>query len=341
MSRSIWRSLNSSSQDDVPHRILNTIGDTFAQSARSILESIGETEYATLTQEKLVVKVPAVSILIVGLGLRVDKQVIDAGKCLTIIATPTTGIDHIDSAYARKKGITVLSLQGETAFLKRITATAELALGLLLALVRKIPAAHTSVLRNEWNRSAFCGHSLAGKTLGIVGFGRLGSMMGKYGKALGMNVIFTDPKKKGGVPLTRLLKTADVISIHVPLTEKTERMIGAKEMKCLKPSALLINTARGNIVDEGAILAALKSYHLTGYAADVLADELSFTPTKARSALIDFARTHDNVIITPHIGGTTVEARRATDMFIAEKLQRVSRYRCARLSRPYRLHSSR
>lgn len=303
------------------HRILCTI-EGIAPEAVKILRSLGPTTVRVPRQQDLPRFVENCTCLVVQLGLQIDRAVIDAAPKLRCIATATTGFDHIDREYTKKKGITVLSLQGETAFLKTITATAELALGLLLALVRKIPAAHTSVLRGEWNRPAFIGHSLAGKTLGIVGFGRLGSVMGKYGKALGMKVIFTDPRKGRSMPLINLLKTSDVISLHVPLTEKTTKMIGLRELKLMKSSALLINTARGKIVDEDAVIAALKAKRLAGYAADVLADELSFTKTRARAKLIDYARTHDNIILTPHVGGTTVEARRTTDIFIAKKAKR-------------------
>lgn len=302
------------------YKILCTI-DGFVEEGRRILKSIGPTEVRRLSQNELPNAIADCSCLVTSLSLMINRAVIDAAPNLRCIATPTTGLDHIDVAYAASKGVIVLSLKGETGFLTTVTATAELALGLMIALIRKIPAAHSSVLRGGWDRAAFCGHSLAGKTLGIVGFGRLGSMMGNYSKALGMNVIFTDPKKRGGVPLLRLLKTADVISLHVPLTEETEHMIAREELARMKPSTILINTARGKIVDEDAVIAALKAKTLAGYAADVLAHELSFTPLKARAALIDYARTHTGILLTPHIGGATVEAREATDLFIAKKVK--------------------
>lgn len=302
------------------HRILCTI-EGIVPEAVKILRHCGEIECRSLTQKELPKAVRECTCLVVQLGLQINQAVIAAAPKLQCIATATTGLDHIDREYAKKKGLTVLSLQGEIAFLKTITATAELALGLLLAIIRHIPSAHQSVLQGKWDRPAFSGHSLAGKTLGIVGFGRLGSVMGKYGKALGMKVIFTDPKKGGSTPLIDLLKTADIISLHVPLIEETKKMIGSRELKHMQPSAILINTARGKIVDEDAIIAALKMKKLAGYGADVLADELSFSPTRARAALIDYARTHDNVILTPHIGGTTVEARESTDIFIAKKVK--------------------
>lgn len=300
------------------HRIVCTI-EGVAPEAVKILRSIGVVECRSLAQADLQTAVRKCTCLVVQLGLQISRAVIDAAPHLRTIATATTGLDHIDVEYAEKKNIRILSLRGDTAFLKTITATAELALGLLLSLVRRLPSAHQSVLRGEWNRPAFTGHSLAGQTLGIVGYGRLGSMMGKYGRALCMNVIFTDPKKRGSIPLLHLLKTADVISLHVPLTKKTEYMIAKQELAHMKPSALLINTARGKIVDEDAVIAALKAKKLAGYGTDVLEGERSFTKKRARAKLIDYARTHTNVVLTPHIGGSTVEARRATDIFIAKK----------------------
>jgi D-3-phosphoglycerate dehydrogenase len=146
--------------------------------------------------------------------------------------------------------------------------------------------------------------------------------MATYGEGLGMNVIFTDPDVEGGVSPEELLKTSDVVSIHVHLQEDTENMFCEPSIAMMKPGALLINTARGKIVDEAAALKALEAGTLGGYATDVLADELSFADGNAKSALIDYAKTHSNVIITPHIGGTTVESREATDVFIVRKLQK-------------------
>ncbi len=301
--------------------ILVTIGH-FAEGGKRILAQVGEVQEGVKDRKDLLARVRDVTILVVGLEQRIDREVIDAGTKLKVIATATTGLDHIDIAYAESKGITVLSLKGETAFLQSVTSTAELALGLLLALIRRIPAAHLSVRDGTWDRSSFEGHSLKGKTLGIVGYGRLGKMMGRYGTALEMTVLFTDPAEEGSTPLAKLLETSDAISLHVPLNEDTEEMIGAKELKMIKPGTVLINTSRGKIVDEREVLASLENGQLAGYATDVLADELSFTNKNASSPLIDYAKTHDNIILTPHIGGMTVESREATDIFIAQKIRK-------------------
>lgn len=288
-----------------------------AEEAKEILSGMGSLTCGEPTKEALA----DTEILVIQLGFTVDKAVIDSAPNLKIIATATTGLDHIDVAHAESKGIKVLSLTGETKFLETITPTAELALGLMLALIRKIPSAYNSVIANKWDRAAFQGHSLYGKVLGIIGYGRLGKMMGKYGEALGMKVVFTDPDMAGGVSQEELLKTSDVVSLHVNLTKETEGIIDGEALSLMKPAAYLINTSRGQIVDEEAIIEALEGGRLAGYATDVLADELEFTADKASSLMIEYAKTHDNVIITPHIGGTTVEARRDTDVFIANKIK--------------------
>ena len=302
--------------------ILCTI-EGFTEEAQTKLNAIGTVTYAKPSQEELSSLVADSEILVVQLGLTIDTSVIDAAPNLKYIATATTGLDHIDIEHAESKGVKIVSLKGETEFLNSITSTSELALGLMIALARNIPAAASSVENGAWNREGHRGQTLSGKTLGVVGMGRLGKLMAQYGEGLGMNVIFTDPDVEGGVSPEELLKESDVISIHVHLQEDTENMIGDASIKLMKPTALLINTARGKIVDETAIMKALDASTLAGYATDVLSDELSFEDGNATSDLIEYAKTHRNVIITPHIGGTTLESREATDIFIAQKLSTV------------------
>jgi D-3-phosphoglycerate dehydrogenase len=303
------------------HNILCALGDTFTDEGKTILEELGEVTYVEPTQEELLTLMSDVTILICQLNVLIDKSVLDVAPNLQAIASPVTGPDNIDIAYAESKGITVLSLKGEVDFLNSVTATAEHACGLMLSLIRNIPAAHRSVLSGSWNRNAFKGHSVHGKTLGIIGYGRLGKMMARYGEGLGMNVIYADPHVDGGLTQEELLQQSDVISLHIHLEKETEGWFGKEMIDKMKPHAYLINTARGQIVDESAIIDALESDHLAGYAADVLADEHAFIDGEVQSALINYAQKHDNVIITPHTGGLTYEARSATDVFIANKLK--------------------
>lgn len=306
------------------HNILCTIG-AFAPEAERLLKNLGRVQCATLDRQALLKRIRKVSILITGVDHRIDGSLMKAAPLLRLIATPATGTNHIDLEAARRRKITVLSLRGEQDFLRTVTGTAELALGLMIDLARGTHAAAESVKKGGWDRERWMGRTLAGKTLGIIGLGRLGSLIAQYASALGMHVLFTDPdvktKKYNAVSRKELLKRSDIISLHVPLTEQTAGMIDAKALRTMKPGALLINTARGGIVKEKDILASLKQGHLGGYAADVLAHELSFSKKNAKDPLITFARTHHNVIITPHIGGMTMEGRRMTDIFIAEKIR--------------------
>lgn len=311
-------------------RILNTIGNQYPAEARTVLKTLGSIDYATPTQVELVQTIGDYDAAVIGLGLKFDKSVIEVGRKLRYIATATTGLDHIDTALAAERGITVVSLKGENAFLDTVTGTAELAFALILDLMRFMPCAFDSVKRYEWEREKFRGYNLFGKTLGVVGLGRLGKMAARYGKAFGMRVLFADPNvEHGTVPdcekcdFDTLLKDSDIISIHVHLSPETENLFNREVFERMKKGALLINTSRGKIVNEADVLDVLKSGHLRGYGTDVLTDENDF-PTKGFKdhPLVEYAKQNRNVIIVPHIGGMTHESRVATDLFIAEKLRR-------------------
>lgn len=316
-------------------KILNTLGKTYPEEARKILARVGTAEYRTLNQKTFEKVIGDYDVAVTALGLLFNKTALEKARKLKVIVTATTGLDHIDLIQAKKQGITVLALRGETAFLNTITGTAELAAGLMIELLRQTPHAFDSVKRYEWNRDVFRGHNLYGQTLGVVGMGRLGRWMGRYGVAFGMQVQFFDPyvktspsKKYKKVSFETLLKTSDCISIHVHLEKGTENMLSAREFGLMKKTAYLINTSRGKIVNEKDILAALKKKTIAGYATDVLADELSFSTGGGSSfggknhPLVEYAKKNQNLIIVPHIGGMTHESREATDIFMAKKLEK-------------------
>jgi D-3-phosphoglycerate dehydrogenase len=314
-------------------RILNTIGSDFTPQAKAILEKVAVVDYKILSQNELEKVIDEYDGVLIGLGLVFSNNVLEKARRLKVIATATTGLDHIDIESAKQRGIDVLSLRGEEEFLNTITGTAELAFGLLLDLSRFIPWSFEAVKRGEWRREEYRGHSLAGKTLGIVGMGRLGRIMAWQATGFGMKVIYNDPKdpiffyndyqsqeyKK--VSLDELLEQSDAVSIHAHLSNETENMFGTREFELMKNSAYLINTSRGKIVDEAALLKALERGDIAGYACDVMADALAFEQSgKAAHPLIEYAKNHRNVLIVPHTGGMTVESREATDIFIARKL---------------------
>ena len=302
-------------------KILVTI-EQFNPEAKKILEQNGEVVYSVLDEFELEEAIGNYDAVIVGLQ-RLDKKVLAKASNLKFIATATTGTDHIDVVYAKENGIQILNLEGDD--LREITGTAELAFGLLLVLMGRIFESFEDVKKGNWRREKFPGHNLHGKTLGIVGLGRLGSMVAQYGKAFGMRVIAYGPFKDTSenarlVDFEILLSDSDIISIHAPLNEETAGMFSEKIFKKMKNSAYLINTSRGAIVNEDDLLKALQKKIIAGYAADVLGGETEFGVDAAGHPLVKFAEGHSNVIITPHIGGFRAESRAATDIIIAEKI---------------------
>jgi len=309
-----------------PYRILNLEPDNYSTDALAILQSLGSVDRGPLTRRELLARIGDYEIVIVRLAHKIDREILDHARRLKVIVTATTGLDHIDLAYAEAKNIEVLSLRGETDFLRSIPATAEHTWALLLALVRRIPAAFQSVLAGEWQRDRFKGHDLAGKTLGILGLGRIGEMIARYGQAFGMRVLAYDPYRKDWLPgveraanQSELLRQSQILCVHVPLNEETENLLGAAELAQLPSGSVLVNTARGQVLDESALLDALASRRLAGAALDVLWNERDAGSNL--SALVQYARTHDNLLITPHIGGATYESMAATEIFMAHRLR--------------------
>ena len=305
-------------------RILNVEPEGYSPKAREILDALGEVTEKPLDRVGLLKAVAECEVLIIRFGHPMDKEIFGAAPRLRVLVSATTGIDHIDLEAAAAHGVTVLSLQGETEFLEGLPATAELAWGLLLSLLRRIPQAADSVKEGGWNRDAFRGHELRGRQLGILGMGRLGRMVAEYGRAFGMSVAAYDPYASDwpmGVELRSaaedLMEDAQVISIHVLLNDETKGLMNGDMLARLPAGAALINTSRGAVVDEAALLAALESGHLVGAGLDVVADELSGGPSQA---LLAYARTHDNLIITPHTGGATVASMEKAEVFMANKL---------------------
>ena len=274
---------------------------------------------------------PRVELLVVRLAINVTAALIDRMPKLRTIATSTTGLNHIDAAHAAKKGIAIVSLRGQTSFLKHIPSTAEETFGLLLALVRRIPWAFDDVKKGKWNANRWTGHELKGKTIGLVGFGRLGTLMAGYARAFGMQVLACDPHvsaaamaRKGvrTFTLDALCKTADIVSLHVLLTDATTGMLTKEHFKSMKSSAFFINTARAELIEKNALHTALAKRWIAGAAIDVMDGETSSASHLKKDPLWRYARTHENLLIVPHIGGTTREAKETTQNFLAELVMR-------------------
>lgn len=309
-------------------RILNAEPENYNKEARAILESFASVDEEVLGREGLLDKIKDYDALIVRLGHRIDGEIIGKGHRLKVIATATTGLDHVDIEAAEERGIAIISLRGERAFLDTVTATAEHTFALLLALARHLPSAFESVKTGEWDRDKFRGIELQGKVIGVVGYGRLGRLVGGYSKAFGLKVLAFDPYVKikdewiQQVDFFDILDKCDIITFHVPLSSETYKLVSHKEIQKMKKGVLIINTSRGEVLDEKAILEGLHSGRLGGAAFDVLSEEWRGKPNWLYSnPLWKYAQNNDNVIITPHIGGATSESMKATEIFIAKKIK--------------------
>jgi len=238
------------------------------------------------------------------------------------VFTATTGSDHIDSEYLTQRGIPVLTLKGQTQVTGQLTPAAELSWLLLMACARQLRSAVRHVESGLWDRECFPGMMLKGRTLGIIGCGRLGMWVARYANAFDMRVLGYDPyidERPSYVEkadLARLLAESDAISLHVHLSPETKGLIGASELGQVKHGVILINTSRGPIVDEAALLDALRDGRVSAYGTDVLAQE----PNITESPLWQYAQNHDNCIITPHIGGFSPDALSAVLRFTAKRI---------------------
>jgi D-3-phosphoglycerate dehydrogenase len=309
------------------YQILNAEPDGYSKKARGILDSFGLLTERQFTRSELIDCIGDYEVLIVRLGFQIDREIIQHSKKLKVIVTATTGTDHIDLALAADSGIKVLCLKGEVDFLRSIPATAELTWGLIIALVRNLPSAVRSVQEKVWDRESFRGFDLSGKTLGILGLGRIGEKVAGYGLAFGMRVIAFDTDENKNVPgvkmmesLEDLLLETQILSIHLPLNSSTEGLINEQAIAVLTDGAWIINTSRGDILDEVALLNALKTKKIAGAALDVIQNERSIHLYD--SAVINYAIEHANLIITPHIGGATYDSMAATEIFMAKKLKK-------------------
>jgi D-3-phosphoglycerate dehydrogenase len=271
-----------------------------------------------ITGADLVKTAVAYDALVVRSRTKVTKEVLQAGKPrLKIIARSGVGLDNVDSEAAKALGIQVVNSAEAPS-----NAVAELVIGYMLSLSRNIARGDASMKRGEWAKNKLTGFELSGKTMGIVGFGRIGFLVGKKTKALGMRVLCYDVlidkmmnlvQEAGAeaVPLDKLLTESDIITVHVPLLPQTKYMFNAATIAKMKKGSYIINAARGGIIEEKALIDALKTGQLAGAALDVYEEE----PTRN----LDLIKM-ENVVCTPHIGAESKEAQLGNSTIVAEKL---------------------
>jgi len=268
-----------------------------------------------LKEDELVKIVPGFDAIVVRSATKITRKVIEAGTSLRLIGRAGIGVDNIDVEAATARGILVMNAPSGN-----VVSTAEHTIGMIFALARNIPQADASVRRGEWKRKEFVGLQLTGKTLGILGLGKVGTEVARRASGLGMTVIAFDPIVAPEaavklhvrlVPLDRLLREADIVSVHTPLTPQTTNLIGAEQLRKMKPGAILINCARGGIVNEEALHEALAEKRLAGAALDVYVSE----PPKGSPLLA-----LPNIVFTPHLGASTREAQEEVGREIAEQI---------------------
>ncbi|HHV96150.1 MAG TPA: phosphoglycerate dehydrogenase [Clostridiaceae bacterium] len=276
-----------------------------------------------ISQEELLNVIENYDAIIVRSATKVTEQVIEKGKNLKVVGRAGNGVDNIDVSACTKRGILVVNTPEGN-----IMAAAELTIGLIFALFRNIPQAYMAAKNNDFRRNRFVGNELDGKIAGVVGLGRIGSIVASKLKALNMKVIAFDPyvteEKFNDMGIRRcetleeLLREADVITVHIPKTDKSQGLIGEEELKLVKPGVRIINVARGGIIDEKALYNALKDGRVAGAAIDVFEKEPNFNKKPEEQDYKNPLLELDNVIYTPHLGASSEEANLNVSIQVAK-----------------------
>ncbi|HVL53217.1 MAG TPA: phosphoglycerate dehydrogenase, partial [Vitreimonas sp.] len=302
------------------------VAETLAREGLELLRAHHDVDdRPNLAPEVLLSIIAEYDALVVRSQVRVDASLIGAARRLVVVGRAGVGVDNVDLEAATRAGITVVNAPtGNT------IAAAEHTLGLLFALARRIAAADASIRRGEWKRSDFTGVELRGKTLGIVGLGKIGQAIADRARALEMRVLGSDPYVTTEqaalhgvelVDLEALLASSDVVTVHVPLGRATRGLIGRETLARMKDGAFLLNVARGGVVDEAALAEALRSGRLAGAGVDVFAEE-----PPVGSPLLDAP----NTVLTPHLGASTEEAQVLVAEEVADQVLHVLAGRPAR-----------
>lgn len=278
------------------------------------------------SKDELKAEISDVDVLIMRVDPKIDKEVLDAAKSLKVIGVCSVGLNHIDTKYAEEKGVKVFNAPGLNG-----NAVAELTICKMLELSRHTIPAHRDVTVNEkWDKYAYVGRELRGKTLGVLGFGRIGQRVGEIARVFGMKVVAYDPylpaeifakNEATSMSIAEVCKVSDYITIHMPLNDETRNLFNAQSIAEMKDDAVVLNMARGGIVNEKDMCEALKAGKIGGYATDVLENEVAGDGLTAdagfRSPLFDC----DNFVVSPHIGAQTTDASRDIGAHIINKVK--------------------
>ena len=298
----------------------------FSEEVKDSLESFFNLTVKNLKSDELEHAFCHFDVFWFRLGFQIDRTLIEmSNRRVKYIVTPVTGLNHIDTVACAEHGVRIISLKGEFEFLKEVRATAEHTLLLTLALLRKLVPALENTMSGSWDREPFKGNEIFKKTVGIIGFGRLGKIVCDYYKALGAKILIYEKNPNAElltsselVDLDTLLRESDIVSLHINFLPENIEFFSARHFSLMKPSAVFINTARGKLVNAEALKNALINGEISGAALDVIYDEFDLSNSPELELLTSKKLT--NLIITPHIGGNTWESFDKTEKFIYNKL---------------------
>ena len=305
--------------------IIDVVSPAIAEELGKYME-VTVSEQLPPSKDELKGMIADKDVLIMRVDPKIDRDVLDAAKSLKVIGVCSVGLNHIDTKYAEEKGVKVFNAPGLNG-----NAVAELTICKMLELSRHTIPAHRDVTVNEkWDKYAFVGRELRGKTLGVLGFGRIGQRVGEIARVFGMKIVAYDPylpaeifakNEATSMSIAEVCKVSDYITIHMPLNDETKNLFNAKSIAEMKNDAVVLNMARGGIVNEQDMCEALKAGKIGGYATDVLENEVAGDGLTAdagfRSPLFDC----DNFVVSPHIGAQTVDASRDIGAHIINKVK--------------------
>lgn len=253
-----------------------------------------------------------------------DEEVLKNSN-IKVINTCSTGLNHIDMDCCERNNVKVWSLKEDFELINDLPSTAELSFGLMMSLLRKIPEGFDSVKKGEWDYEPFIGRQIKGLTIGIIGFGRLGRITTELFKGWGVNILVNDPYvgtfEYEQVEIKEIQKKSDVVFLHLHANKETRNMVDRELLSNMKRGSILINTSRGELVNEKDVINSIKEGHLGGYGTDVITDE--FGDVK-ESELVEFSRENNNVVITPHVGGMTWEGQTKAYKWAIDKFGGIS-----------------
>ncbi len=304
-------------------RILNAMRVDTCPEALDAFEGIGTVDTVPGSSAAVAARIADYDAYLAALEVRFDRDMVARAKRLKVIGSPSTGTDHFDLAAIDAAGIKRFDISKELDLIRSFTATSELGFALALNVNRRIIPAVRSVFDGGWGREAYTGFQFSGKVFGILGLGRLGTISSRLAQGFGMRTIAYDvrPVSAPGVEIVdfdTVFRESDVLSIHVHLNDSTRGLVDRQALALMKPTAILVNTSRAQIVNEDGLLDALESGRLAGAGLDIIDGE--WDKDVSRNRLVEYARSHDNVIITPHIGGATHESINGARIFMARKV---------------------